>query len=198
VHENCHCGKIRQVINSRPVSISERFFSIACLCLLGASTQAQDIPLPLPLPQAGPPMSTVEDSGPRFLKPTKSIKPPSAAVPAVALQPQVNVPTVARLRRLILMPGTLTPAAMREQILASGLSSTPVTVVGMNAPAAPVLTHLASFFGSDVNADTQKKLLDTVRQGMGVSATSRAPRRVEVVGWLPTEGIMAVAVYPES
>ena len=79
--------------------------------------------------------------------------------------------------------------------MASGQGRTPVTVVGMDAPA-PVLTDLAAFFGGDVNADTQKKLLDTVSKGMG--ATSKVPRRVEVVGWLPTEGVMAVAVYPES
>lgn len=134
----------------------------------------------------------------RFLKPTKSIKPPVAPAGSgtlAAIEPQVNAPTATRLRRLILMPGNLSPADMREQILASGQGRTPVTVVGMNAPA-PVLSNLAAFFGSDVNADTQKKLLDTVRQGMGT--TSKTPRRVEVVGWLPSEGVMAVAVYPES
>jgi len=134
----------------------------------------------------------------RFLKPTKSIKPPAAApgLAAAVAQPQVNAPTVARLRKLILMPGGLSPEMMREQILASGKNRTPVTIVGMDAPA-PILTNLANFFGSDVNADTQKQLLDTVSQGMG-NKTSKTPRRVEVVGWLPSEGVMAVAVYPES
>jgi hypothetical protein len=142
------------------------------------------------------------------MKPTKSIRPPAAATTTtttnglvVAVQPQVNTPTAARLRRLILMPSDLSPAAMREQILAGSQGHTPVTVVGMNAPS-QVLTTLANFFGNDVNADTQKRLLDTVRKGMGSatgsSGTTKAPRRVEIVGWLPTEGVMAMAVYPES
>jgi 6-phosphogluconate dehydrogenase (decarboxylating) len=88
---------------------------------------------------------------------------------------------------------------MREHIVASGQSRQPVTVVGMSAPA-PVLAKLADLFGSNVNADTQKKVIDAVRQGMGTekAASATAPRRVEVVGWLPSEGVMAVAVYPES
>jgi hypothetical protein len=63
------------------------------------------------------------------------------------------------------------------------------------------LAKLADLFGSNVNAATQKKVIDAVRQGMGTekaAAASTVPRRVEVVGWLPSEGVMAVAVYPES
>lgn len=172
-----------------------RFSSL--LSLLCASVCAQDSLLPLP--EGGPEFLVQEiPSETRFLKPTKSIKPPVAAVTASAAmaQPQIHAPTVARLRKLILMPGGLSPEMMREQILASGQNRTPVTIVGMEAPA-PILTNLANFFGGDVNADTQKQLLDTVSQGMG-SKTSKTPRRVEVVGWLPSEGVMAVAVYPES
>ncbi len=176
-----------------------RLSSLASLCFLSVFASAQEAFLPLP--EAGPdlPVLTAEPAPTVFLKPTKSIKPPAAQVApgvAAALQPQVNAPTVARLRKLILMPGGLSPEMMREQILASGQTRTPVTIVGMDAPA-PILTNLADFFGSDVNADTQKKLLDTVSQGMG-NKTSKAPRRVELVGWLPAEGVMAVAVYPES
>jgi hypothetical protein len=134
----------------------------------------------------------------RLFKPTKSIKPPTAAsVATAAPKPQVNTPTVARLRRLILMPSGLTPEAMREQIVASGQSRQPVTIVGMDT-SAPILAKLADFFGSDVNEDTQKKVLEAVRQNLGESKPSSAPRRVEVVTWLPAEGVMAVAVYPES
>lgn len=175
-----------------------RLSCLLSLSLWGACAQAQDELLPLP--QGGPELSLFEAPAGevRFLKPTKSIKPPAlpaaSPVTTAALQPQVSTPTVARLRRLILMPGGLTPEAMREQMLAGGQTRTPVTVVGMEAPA-PVLRHLAGFFGDDVTADTQKQLLETVRQGIG---GSRPPRRVEVVGWLPSEGVMAVAVYPES
>jgi hypothetical protein len=177
-----------------------RLVQLATLSLLSASALAEE-PL-LPLPQAAPGYlgadATFGPADGRFLKPTKSIKPPAATVVGGGLAgaaPQVNAPTAARLRRLILMPGDLSPADMRQQIMAGGTGRTPVTVVGMDAPA-PVLTDLAAFFGSDVNADTQKKLLDTVSKGMG--AATKGPRRVEVVGWLPSEGVMAVAVYPES
>lgn len=167
-------------------------FSLLCV-----SVSAQDSLLPLP--EGGPEIPTYNaPSETRFLKPSKSIKPPAPTAGAAALvaQPQIHAPTVARLRRLILMPGGLSPETMREQMAASGQNRTPVTIVGMDAPA-PILTNLANFFGSDVNADTQKQLLDTVSQGMG-NKTSKTPRRVEVVGWLPSEGVMAVAVYPES
>jgi hypothetical protein len=110
----------------------------------------------------------------------------------------VNIPTVARLRRLILMPGGLPPEAMREQMAAVGQSRQPVTAVGMTAPA-PVLAKLADLFGSNVNDDTQKKVVDAVRQGMSTDRTAKeSPRRVEIVGWAPTEGVMTVVVYPES
>lgn len=178
---------------------SPRFSSLLSLCLLGTVACAQDAFLPLP--EAGPelPVLGSTPSETHFLKPSKSIKPPTAATPQIAAltQPQVNAPTVARLRRLILMPGGLTPEVMREQILASGQGRQPVTIVGMDAPA-PILAKLANLFGSDVNEATQKKVVDTVRQGLETGKTSTAPRRVEVVGWLPSEGVMAVAVYPES
>lgn len=180
------------------MNFSVRLFSL--LSLFSASIWAQDSLLPLPeggieLPPLEEPAPVVET---RFLKPTKSIKPPAltSGSALAALQPQVHAPTVARLRKLILMPGGLSPETMREQILASGHNRTPVTILGMDAPA-PILSNLANFFGSDVNPDTQKQLLDTVSQGLG-SKGSKAPRRVEVVSWQPTEGVMAVAVYPES
>lgn len=164
------------------------------ICVLCAAASAQE----LPLPEGGPlPIRSSETAGSTFLKPTKSIKPPPVATagnPTVAAQPQVNAPT-ARLRRLILMPGNLPPEAMRETMLAGGQSKAPVTAVGIDAPA-PVLTDLAGFFGSTVNPGTQKMLLETVSKGM--SAKSKPPRRVELVGWSPADGIMAVAVYPES
>ena len=168
-------------------------FSLLCV-----TAGAQDSLLPLP--EGGldyPPLEVSAPADTVFLKPTKSIKPPLPGSQAAPIaQPQIHAPTVARLRRLILMPGGLSPEMMREQMVASGQNRTPVTIVGMDAPA-PILSNLANFFGSDVNADTQKQLLDTVSQGMG-NKTSKTPRRVEVVGWLPSEGVMAVAVYPES
>jgi hypothetical protein len=106
-------------------------------------------------------------AGATFLKPTKSIKPPPAPPGGrlAAAQPQVHAPTEARLRRLILLPGGLSPQAMREQIAAGGQGLKPMTVVGMEAPA-PVLADLASFFGGAVNPETQQRLVETVRHGL--------------------------------
>ena len=61
---------------------------------------------------------------------------------------------------------------------------------------APVLADLASFFGGAVNPETQQRLVETVRHGLAGGRS--APKRVEVVGWLPGEGVMALAVYPEG
>lgn len=163
-------------------------------CLAALTARGQDF---APLPMGGlEPAHAPEHAAQTFLKPTKSIKPPvSASAPGpAAAQPQVNAPVAARLRRLILMPGGLSPEAVREQITAGGQALQPMTVVGMQAPA-PVLADLAGFFGGTVNADTQKKLIETVRHGLG---NADKPRRVELLGWLPREGVMALAVYPES
>jgi hypothetical protein len=175
---------------------SPRVTSLLLLSLCGLAASAQDAFLPLP--QAGPEMMVVPESESRFLKPTKSIKPPTtSASTAGQATPQVTAPIVARLRRLILMPAGLPAEALREQIAASGQGRQPVTVVGMQAPA-PVLTKLADLFGSKVTEETEKKVIDAVRVGMSAGSPGSSPRRVEVVGWSPVEGVMAVTVYPES
>lgn len=171
---------------------------VAIICLTALVAHAEDLPLPTGegfFLESVPPM--LPASGAAFLKPTKSIKPPPALPGGrlAAAQPQVHAPTEARLRRLILLPGGLSPQAMREQIAAGGQGLQPMTVVGMQAPA-PVLANLASFFGGAVNPETQKRLVDTVRHGLADGRN--APKRVEVVGWLPGEGVMALAVYPEG
>lgn len=198
--ENYGCRKTAVLLKTSPPVFNPPQTSLSLLCLCLVSTlAAQDVFLPLP--EAGMEMSVLNQNPgeKRFLKPTKSIKPPATnSVPAATTaQPQVHAPTVARLRRLILMPGGLTPEAMREQIAANGQNRQPVTFVGMDATA-QVLGKLASLFGSDVNEDTQKKVVETVRQGLDESKPSKTARRIEVVGWLPSEGVMAVAVYPES
>lgn len=151
------------------------------------------------LPQALGQGPSFHSDGPRgFLKPSKSIKPPmsaaAAAVPAPAI---VQSPTAeTRLRKLVVVSGAMTPEAIRDTILACGQTRKPVTTAGgVNAPA-PMLSDLAGLFGSTVTEDTQKQVLETVRKGMG--STAKPLQRVEVVGWLPSEGVMAVAVYPES
>ena len=139
-----------------------------------------------------------------FIKPSKSIKPPSAAPQLIA----VNTPVPAtvqivsspapdtRLRRLVVVDATMSPDAIRDFIIASSQGRTPVTVAGGVTASAPVLSDLAALFGSNADAATQQKVLDKVKAGMGSSTKSL--KRVEVVGWVPSQGVMAVAVYPES
>lgn len=180
----------------RPPSVKFPTSRIAILLLLAAAgLRAEELLLPQALgPGAGFQPPGVSRS---FLKPSKSIKPP--ATPKVAAAPVsiVQSPTAeTRLRRLVVVSGDMTPAAIREAIIACGQSRMPVTTLGgVNAPA-PVLTDLAGLFGSTVTEDTQKKVLETVRKGMG--ASSKPLKRAEVVGWLPMEGVMAVMVYPEE
>lgn len=150
------------------------------------------------LPQALVPGVSLNLNGTRgFLKPSKSIKPPVAVVAAAVPSSIVQTPTAeTRLRRLVVVSGNMTPEAIRESILACGQTRTPVTMAGGLNASALVLTDLAGLFGSAATEDTQKKVLDTVRKGMGTS--SKPLKRAEIVGWLPNEGVMAVAVYPES
>ncbi|WP_395753217.1 hypothetical protein [Prosthecobacter sp.] len=170
---------------------------VTALLVSAAALGAEEPMLPKALGVQG--SASFPANGPRgFLKPSKSIKPPvtepSVAQPAPSI---VQAPTSeTRLRRLVVVSGTMTPEAIRDTILACGQTRTPVTTAGgMSAPA-PMLSDLAGLFGSTVTEDTQKQVLETVRKGMG--STAKPVKRVEVVGWLPSEGVMAVAVYPES
>lgn len=161
----------------------------------------------LPLPTSLSPVlenrtQPVAPSG--FIKPTKSIKPPTAVPQLTAIDAPVPVPVQivsspapdTRLRRLVVVDATMSPDAIRDFIIASSQGRTPVTVAGGVTASAPVLSDLAALFGSNADAATQKKVLDKVKAGMGSS--SKSLKRVEVVGWVPSQGVMAVAVYPES
>lgn len=170
-------------------------FCLVTFFLVSAAIVSAQEPM---LPQALGTGASFHSDGPRgFLKPSKSIKPPASDVAAVPAPSIVQVPTAeTRLRRLVVVSGSMTPEAIRDTILACGQARTPVTMAGGGNVPAPMLSDLAGLFGSTVTEDTQKKVLDTVRKGMGSSA--KPLKRVEVVGWLPSEGVMAVAVYPES
>ena len=100
------------------------------------------------------------------------------------------------MRRLVVVDATMSPESIRQTILASGHGRVPVTMAGGVSAPAPVLTDLAGLFGSTATEETQKKVIETVKKGMGSS--SRPLKRVEVVGWVPSHGVMAIAVYPES
>jgi hypothetical protein len=183
------------MIKNAPFVKFTAFCLVTVFFVSAAALSGEEPMLPRALGTHGP---SFHSDGPRgFLKPSKSIKPPASTVAAVPAPSIVQSPTAeTRLRRLVVVSGTMTPEAIRETILACGRTRTPVTMAGgVNAPA-PMLSDLAGLFGATVTADTQKKVLETVRKGMGSSA--KPLQRVEVVGWLPSEGVMAVAVYPES
>lgn len=189
-----HCHSSAVMIEPLALVKNPRFTALAFILLAMPSVQAGEPMLPQALsPGAG--FSTGGTQG--FLKPSKSIRPPAlAAAPSVPVSIVQSPTAETRLRRLVVVSGDMTPAAIREAIIACGQSRTPVTTVGgVNAPA-PVLTDLAGLFGSTVTEATQKQVLETVRKGMG--AASKPLKRAEVVGWVPSEGVMAVAVYPES
>ncbi len=183
---------------------------MAVLATSAAFVQAQEaLPLPQSLSPVLPTYDGVQSQGiPQapavFLKPTKSIKPP-VSTPVAANGAPVETPPLqivsspapdTRLRRLVVVDATMSPDLIRQTILASGQGRVPVTMAGGVSAPAPVLTDLAGFFGATANEETQKKVIDTVKNGMGSS--SRRLGRVEVVGWVPSQGVMAVAVYPES
>ncbi len=175
------------------------------MALIATATALACAEEPLPLPTMAPlQLAPIPLPATGFIKPTKSIKPP-AAVPQVTPAGQPIAPPVqivsaptpdTRLRRLVVVDASMSPEAIRDFILSSSAGRTPVSMSrGVSAPA-PVLSSLAGYFGDTANAETQKKVLDTVKNGMG-SAT-KALKRVEVVGWVPSQGVMAIAVYPES
>ena len=183
------------------------FFRIlAVFAVSSASGLAQES---LPLPQSVLPRAEVTGSSPVavsaiFIKPTKSIKPPVTAAPSAGISttelPPLQIVSSplpdTRLRRLVVVDATMSPESIRQTILASGQGRVPVTMAGGVSAPALVLTDLAGLFGSTATEETQKRVIETVKKGMGSS--SRPLKRVEVVGWVPSQGVMAIAVYPES
>ena len=160
------------------------------------------------------------ESGTIFLKPTKSIKPPvpaAAATPdgaqsagqllseeqkillnkmaSLAEQRATEQRVTAALKRIVVMQSPVSRKPDRPAVLPDGTNGKSVTLVGIDAPK-DVVRGLESFFGVQLTPDNEKKLLDTVRKGM--AGTSKQERKVEVLGWWPKEGVMAVGVYPEG
>jgi hypothetical protein len=181
-------------------------FRILVLLTAAASASAEEaLPLPTSLTPVLPLLETNATPVPAgFLKPTKSIRPPVSAPPAAGMTAAAPAPVQIvsapgpdmRLRRLVVVNAAMAPEAIRDTIIASSQGRTPVTFAGGVTASAPVLSDLANLFGSTATEDTQKKVIETVRKGMG--AATRPLKRVEVVGWVPSQGVMAVAVYPES
>ena len=160
-------------------------------------------------------------NGTLFLKPTTSIKPPlpapAAATPetartaeqilgqeqkllvsnaeVLAQKRETEQRVTAALKRIVVMQGPLSKKLDRAEMLPGGFDGKSVTLVGIDAPIG-VVRGLEGFFGVPLTPDNEKKLLDTVRKGM--AGASKQERKVEVLGWWPKEGVMAVGVYPEG
>jgi hypothetical protein len=190
--------------------------AVVAACAFAA--QAQDLPLPQYNGGRAQAPAAALDGGTPFLKPTKSIKPPVTAPPAsdvrsteqllreeqrlllektVALVQQraVEQRVTSALKRIVVMQGPISKKLDRAEVLPQGTEGKPVTLVGIDAPK-DVVRGLEGFFGVELTPDNEKKLLDTVRKGM--AGASKHDRKVEVLGWWPKEGVMAVGVYPEG
>lgn len=163
----------------------------------------------------------MQQGGTLFLKPTTSIKPPLPApvtsgpdassntgkilsreqrlllsnAEALSQKLVTEQRVTAALKRIVVMKGPLLKKLDRAEMLPAGADGKPVTLVGIAAPT-EVVRGLESFFGVQLTPDNEKKLLDTVRKGM--AGASKLERKVEVLGWWPNEGVMAVGVYPEG
>lgn len=166
----------------------------------------------LPLPQQGPPPERMVQvpSGPVLFKPSTSIKPPSTAAP-VAAKPaastyagsaaalfaaaQAAKPRVT-LKRLVVVNTPAKDAASQAPAMAARSGANSVTLVGLDAPV-ETLRNLDHFFGTEITPDAEKKLLETLRQGVAKSA-AQPVGKVEILGLWPEEGVLAVGVYPEG
>ncbi len=190
------------------------------LTLSTLAVQAQDLPLPGLEPRLESGRDVSGAAGGTFLKPTVSIKPPNVAADTASTharsveqilgeeqkvlmekaalfeaQRGKDARVTAALKRIVLMEGPVSKKLPGCEFLPQGVEGKPVTLVGVHAPQ-EVVRGLESFFGAQLTPDNEKKLLDTVRKGMAHS--SKRERKVEVLGWWPKEGVMAVGVYPES
>lgn len=173
----------------------------------------------LPLPQQGP-VSMRTEGG--FIKPTVIIKPPSSGLVTVPSAKPDDARELAILemeRQLIedmvrhqiaLAHATGNATALKQIILMNGpvdatVSRSPkppeapagkVTLIGL-APNEGVSKNLESFFGAPVTPDSERQLLETVKEQLALGAKSPGVE-VHIAGWWPEEGVMAVSVMPRS
>lgn len=170
----------------------------------------------MPLPAPPEPMT---GGSATFLKPTRSIKPPvappltagaqksaeqllgveqrviSERLASLADRRERETKAAAALKRLVVLRG---PVGKRDDpglVLRALGEEKPVTLIGVNAPS-DTLRRLEGFFGVTLTPDNEQKILDAVRSGF--AGSTKQQRKVELLGWWPDEGVMAVAVWPES
>ncbi len=144
-----------------------------------------------------------------MLRPTITIKPPALPAPvvkaedavaaeqrmlmekaaALAAQRAQELKTTAALKRLVVVQGPVS----QKPALPPAADGKTLSLVGLDA-SKEVIRNLEGFFGVEINDASQKKLLEAVRAGIAASADK--DRKVELLGWWPEEGVMAVTVSP--
>lgn len=166
-------------------------------------TRAEDLPLPAPGPLPGS-----GDSG--LLKPTVTIRPPSAAPKATAQPKDARAEAIEEMERQVLAAQAAkegNTVALRQLIVMQGpvdakvfSSRKPppaiegkVAIIGLKHNDA-VVKNLEQFFGVPMTTEREKQLLETVKTQM--AGVNPSGMDVKVAGWWPKEGVMAVALVP--
>ena len=173
------------------------------LLTVAGLARAEDLPLPAPGPLPGN-----GDSG--LLKPTVTIRPPSAA-PKTATQPKdARAEAIEEMERQVLAAQAAkegNTVALRQLIVMQGPVDTKVfssrkpppaiegkvAIIGLKHDDA-VVKNLEQFFGVPMTTEREKQLLETVKTQM--AGVNPSGMDVKVAGWWPKEGVMAVALVP--
>lgn len=211
--ESCHPAGILPdffPLNIRPLLIL--LFSASFCPLL-----AEDLALPV---QGNAPVRVEE---PKVLAPNATIKPPSTGPVTVAAPNKQKTAEKAILE----MERQLIAAQARRQIVESqqnGNASELKQLIVVNGPMDTALSNalkppaagaegkvaliglpgndkatksLEGFFGAPMTAESEKKLLETVRSQFAGSK-EMADMEVSIAGWWPEQGVMAVSVAPKG
>lgn len=175
----------------------------------------------LALPVAGNTPVRVEE--PKALAPNATIKPPSKGPVTVAApsKKQTEEKAILEMERQLIAAEArrqLTESrqngntvALKQLIVVNG----PMDTALSNAPKPPTAgaerkvaliglpdndkatKSLEGFFGAPMTAESEKKLLETVRSQFA-SSKEMADMEVSIAGWWPEQGVMAVSVGPKG
>ncbi len=178
---------------------------------------AEDLALPV---EANAPVRVEE---PKALAPNATIKPPSKG-PVTVATPSKQQATE---KAILEMERQLIAAEARRQLTESQHSGNTVALKQLivvngpmdnalsNAPKPPTagtdgkvaliglpgndkaIKSLEGFFGAPMTAESEKKLLETVRSQFAGNK-EMAEMEVSIAGWWPEQGVMAVSVAPKG
>ncbi len=185
-------------------------FSVTCwkplltLISLAGFAGAQNLPLPSakPFPASG-------DDG--TLKPTITIRPPSAAGAKakttdareealkeaereILAEQAVKSGNITALKQLIVVQGPVDSAMFRAPKPPASIEGK-VAIIGLKHDE-KVVKNLEQFFGVPLTTEKERELLETVQSQIASKAAHHMD--VKVAGWWPNEGVMALALVPSS